>query len=114
LHRNNKIESTVNTQPFSFSTPPSTVNSQQSTITDGATVRDIRDVSLINFGFSPEFSKPIEAKQIAEQEAKQAEFAVQKATQDAQAEINRALLSSRSSALAAANFNSRNFVEASD
>jgi len=34
LHRNNKIESTVNTQPFSFSTPSqqSTVNSQQSTI----------------------------------------------------------------------------------
>ena len=50
----------------------------------------VRDVSLINFGFSPEFSKAIEAKQIAEKEAKQAEFAVQKATQDAQAEINRA------------------------
>jgi prohibitin 1 len=50
----------------------------------------VRDVSLINFGFSPEFSKAIEAKQIAEQEAKQAEFTVQKATQDAQAEINRA------------------------
>ena len=32
LHRNNKIESTVNTQPFSFSTRPPTVNSQQSTI----------------------------------------------------------------------------------
>jgi hypothetical protein len=26
LHDNNKIESTVNTQPLSFSTPPSTVN----------------------------------------------------------------------------------------
>ncbi|WP_445175561.1 hypothetical protein [Microcoleus sp.] len=26
------FESTVNTQPFSFSTPPSTVNSQQPTI----------------------------------------------------------------------------------
>ncbi len=50
----------------------------------------VRDVSLINFGFSPEFSKAIEAKQIAEQEAKQAEFSVQKATQDAQAQINRA------------------------
>lgn len=50
----------------------------------------IRDVSLINFGFSPEFSKAIEAKQIAEQEAKQAEFTVKKATQDAQAQINRA------------------------
>jgi outer membrane protein insertion porin family len=34
LHHNNKIESTVNTQPLSFSTPSqqSTVNSQQSTI----------------------------------------------------------------------------------
>jgi|GEM_PF-2836201 len=33
LHRNCKISSTVNTQlSFSFSTPPSTVNSQQSTI----------------------------------------------------------------------------------
>jgi prohibitin 1 len=74
----------------------------------------VRDVSLLNFGFSPEISKAIEAKQIAEQEAKQGEFAVQKATQDAQAEINRALMSSRSSALAAANFNSRNFAAASD
>jgi regulator of protease activity HflC (stomatin/prohibitin superfamily) len=74
----------------------------------------VRDVSLINFGFSPEFSKAIEAKQIAEQEAKQAEFAVQKATQDAQAQINRALMSSRSSAPAAANFNFRNFAAASD
>ena len=36
----------------------------------------VRDISLINFGFSPEFSKAIEAKQIAEQEAKQAEFTV--------------------------------------
>jgi len=50
----------------------------------------VRDVSLIIFGFSPEFSKAIEAKQIAEQEAKQAEFTVKKATQDAQAQINRA------------------------
>jgi hypothetical protein len=34
LHHNNKIESTVNIQPLSFSTPPSKlkVNSQQSTI----------------------------------------------------------------------------------
>ena len=29
LHHNNKIESTVNTQPLSFSIRPSTVNSQQ-------------------------------------------------------------------------------------
>ncbi|MEG3956325.1 hypothetical protein [Microcoleus sp. herbarium2] len=39
LHHNNKIESTVNTQPLSFSTPPSTVNSQQLTVNNysGAT-----------------------------------------------------------------------------
>ncbi|MGB3263879.1 MAG: hypothetical protein WBA89_07955 [Microcoleus sp.] len=39
LHRNNKIESTVNTQPFSFSTRPSTVNSQQSTVNNHLTVQ---------------------------------------------------------------------------
>ncbi len=50
----------------------------------------VDDVSLVNFSFSPEFSKAIEAKQIAEQEAKQAEFDVQKATQEAQADVNRA------------------------
>lgn len=50
----------------------------------------VRDISLVNFGFSPEFSRAIEAKQIAEQEAKQAEFLAKKATQEAQAEINRA------------------------
>ena len=50
----------------------------------------IDDVSLVNFSFSPEFSKAIESKQIAEQEAKQAEFIAQKATQEAQADINRA------------------------
>lgn len=48
------------------------------------------DVSLVNVAFSPEFTKAIEAKQIAEQEAKQAEFVALKATQDAQAEVNRA------------------------
>ncbi|QIR36944.1 prohibitin family protein [Tolypothrix sp. PCC 7910] len=50
----------------------------------------VDDVSLVNFSFSPEFSKAIESKQIAEQEAKQAEFIAKKATQEAQAEINRA------------------------
>ncbi|HIK29006.1 MAG: prohibitin family protein [Oscillatoriaceae bacterium SKW80] len=48
------------------------------------------DVSLVNVGFSPEFSKAIEAKQIAEQEAKRADFIALKAEKDAQAEINRA------------------------
>nr|WP_315789408.1 prohibitin family protein [Fischerella sp. JS2] len=50
----------------------------------------VDDVSLVNFAFSPEFSRAIEAKQIAEQEAKQAEFIAKRATQEAQADINRA------------------------
>jgi prohibitin 1 len=50
----------------------------------------IDDVSLVNFSFSPEFSKSIEAKQVAEQEAKQAEYTALKAEKDAQATINRA------------------------
>jgi prohibitin 1 len=51
---------------------------------------EVDDVSLVDFGFSPEFNKSIEAKQIAEQEAKQAEFVALKATKDAEAEVNRA------------------------
>ncbi|MEG4587124.1 BamA/TamA family outer membrane protein [Microcoleus sp. MOSTC5] len=39
LHQNNKIESTVNTQPLSFSTPTSTVNSQQSTVNNHLTLQ---------------------------------------------------------------------------
>jgi hypothetical protein len=39
LHHNNKIESTVNTQPLSFSTRPSTVNSQQSTVNNSGGVQ---------------------------------------------------------------------------
>ena len=50
----------------------------------------VNDVSLVDFSFSPEFSKAIESKQIAEQEAKQAEFVALKATKDADAEVNRA------------------------
>lgn len=50
----------------------------------------VDDVSLVNFGFSAEFTRAIEAKQIAEQQAKQAEFVALKAEKDAQAEINRA------------------------
>ena len=50
----------------------------------------VDDVSLVNFGFSPEFTKAIETKQIAEQEAKQAEYIALKASKEAQAEINRA------------------------
>ncbi len=50
----------------------------------------VDDVSLVNVSFSAEFAKAIEAKQIAEQEAKRAEFIALKAKQEAQAEINRA------------------------
>ncbi len=50
----------------------------------------VDDVSLVNFSFSPEFSRSIEAKQVAEQEAKQASYTALKAEQEAQAEVNRA------------------------
>ncbi|KJH72453.1 prohibitin family protein [Aliterella atlantica] len=50
----------------------------------------VDDVSLVDFSFSPEFSKAIESKQIAEQEAKQAEFIALKASKEAVAEVNRA------------------------
>jgi regulator of protease activity HflC (stomatin/prohibitin superfamily) len=50
----------------------------------------VDDVSLVDFGFSPEFNAAIEAKQVAEQEAQQAAFRAQQAEQEAQAEINRA------------------------
>ena len=50
----------------------------------------VTDASLVNISFSPEFSKSIEAKQIAEQEAKQAEYEALKASKQAEAEVNRA------------------------
>lgn len=50
----------------------------------------VDDVSLIDVIFSDEFSKAIEAKQIAEQEAKRAEFIALKAEKEAQADVNRA------------------------
>ena len=50
----------------------------------------VDDVSLVNVSFSPEFARAIEAKQIAEQEAKRAEFEALKAEKQATAEINRA------------------------
>ncbi len=46
----------------------------------------IDDVSLVDFTFSPEFSKAIESKQIA----KQAEFIALKASKEAVGEVNRA------------------------
>lgn len=50
----------------------------------------VDDVSLVNIAFSPEFTKAIESKQIAEQQAKQADYEALKAEKTAQAEINRA------------------------
>ncbi|MCT7974143.1 prohibitin family protein [Laspinema olomoucense] len=50
----------------------------------------VDDISLVNIEFSPEFAKAIEAKQIAEQEARRALFIAKKAEQEAVADINRA------------------------
>lgn len=50
----------------------------------------ITDVSLTNFSFSPEFSKAIEDKQVAQQAAQRAVFVAEKAKQEAQADIERA------------------------
>jgi prohibitin 1 len=50
----------------------------------------VDDVSLTKIGFSPEFTRSIEQKQIAEQDAKKAEYEAQKASKQAEAEVNRA------------------------
>ncbi len=50
----------------------------------------IDDVSLTKIGFSPEFTRSIELKQIAEQDAKKAEYEALKAAKQAEAEVNRA------------------------
>jgi prohibitin 1 len=50
----------------------------------------VDDISLVNVHFSEKFSEAVESKQIAEQDAKRAEFIALKATQEAQAEVNRA------------------------
>ncbi len=50
----------------------------------------VDDVSIVNFAFPEEFSKAVEARQIAEQQAKQAEFLAEKSDQEALANINRA------------------------
>jgi prohibitin 1 len=43
------------------------------------------DVSIVNVSFSPEFNKAIEDKQIAQQQAEQAKFLVEKARNEAEA-----------------------------
>jgi prohibitin 1 len=50
----------------------------------------VDDVSLVDVSFSAEFAKAIEAKQIAEQQAKQADFEALKAEKEAKAAVNRA------------------------
>jgi prohibitin 1 len=50
----------------------------------------VDDVSLVDVSFSSEFAKAIEAKQIAEQQAKQADFEALKAEKEATAAVNRA------------------------
>lgn len=48
----------------------------------------IDDISLVHVHFSERFSDAVEAKQIAEQEAKQAEFVALKAIKEAEAKVN--------------------------
>jgi prohibitin 1 len=50
----------------------------------------IKDISLVDLDFTREFNHAVEAKQIAEQQAKQAEYVAQKATQDAKAAVEAA------------------------
>ncbi len=49
----------------------------------------LQDVSIVDLQFSQQFSHAIEAKQIAEQQAKQAHYVADKATQDAIASVNK-------------------------
>lgn len=48
----------------------------------------VDDISLVHVHFSKRFSDAVEAKQIAEQEAKQAEFIALKAVREAEARVN--------------------------
>jgi prohibitin 1 len=49
---------------------------------------DVDDISLVHVHFSEQFGEAVEAKQIAEQEAKRAEFIAQKAVKEAEAKVN--------------------------
>lgn len=51
---------------------------------------EVDDISLVDVSFSAEFAKAIESKQIAEQQAKQADFEALKAEKEATAAVNRA------------------------
>lgn len=50
----------------------------------------VQDLSITNFAFSAEFTKAIEAKQVAQQQSEQAKFLVEKAKQEAAAAIEAA------------------------
>lgn len=50
----------------------------------------VLDTSVVDLSFSPEFSRAVEEKQIAEQRAQRAVYVAKEAEQEAQAEINRA------------------------
>lgn len=50
----------------------------------------VRDLSITNLDFSPEFTKAIEDKQVAQQDAQRSVFIAEKAKQEAQADIERA------------------------
>lgn len=50
----------------------------------------VKDISLTDLDFTKEFNHAVEQKQIAEQEAKQAEYVALKATQDAKAAVEKA------------------------
>ncbi|PZO44379.1 MAG: primosomal protein [Phormidesmis priestleyi] len=51
---------------------------------------NVLDTSVVDLAFSPEFSRAVEEKQIAEQRAQRAVYVAQEAEQEALAEINRA------------------------
>ncbi len=48
----------------------------------------VDDISLVHVNFSDKFSDAVEAKQIAEQEAKRADFIALKAAKEAEAQVN--------------------------
>lgn len=50
----------------------------------------VKDISLVDLDFTKEFNHAVEQKQIAEQQAKQASYIAEKATQDAVAAVNTA------------------------
>lgn len=50
----------------------------------------VKDISLVDLDFTKEFNHAVEQKQIAEQQAKQAAYVAEKATQDAIAAVNTA------------------------